>query len=224
MLNQLGLLQLGGAPVERAQKAQNHPVPVEQIFSLLPALFGQADLAVRLGGKVPALLQMPEHVDDLIDLGAQVQANVCGDLVVAAAAGMKPLAGIADELRQTGFNVEMNVFEFKLPEEFAGFNFIRDLGHAAADVGKILLTDDAALAEHLSVRKRAGNVGHRHAFVEAHGLGVSEHELGHGFGKAARPCLFFGMQGIVGMIMFGAHDEKKTDKAARDSFGSLRQH
>ena len=67
---------------------------------------------------------MAEHGDDLINFGAQVQADVSGDLVVAATAGVQALARIADQLCQTRFDIEVNVFEFKLPEELAGLDLI----------------------------------------------------------------------------------------------------
>ena len=141
-------------------------------------------------------LQMAEHGDDLINFGAQVQADVSGDLVVAATAGVQALARIADQLCQTRFDIEVNVFEFKLPEELAGLDLIGDLSHAASDIGQILFGNHAAGRKHLSVSKRPSDVGGRHALVKAHRLGISEHELGNGFGETTRPCFLLGMQRI----------------------------
>ena len=173
---------------------------------VVPEAYGLGDLHVRkarhervgfFGGVVHEhFLQVAEHGDDLIDLGAQVQTNVGGNLVVAAAAGVQTLARVADELRQARFDVEVNVLEFKLPEELTRLDLVGNLSHAASDVGQILFGNHAAGRKHLSVRKRSGDIGGRHALVKAHRLGVSEHELGNGFGKAARPGFLLGMQRI----------------------------
>ena len=182
---------------------------------VMPEGDGLGDLHVRkarhqgvgfLGGlSHEHLLQVAEHADDFVDLGAQVKADVGGNLVVAAAAGVQALARVADELREACFDVEVNVLEFELPKEFFGFDLVGDLGHAAADVGEVLLGDDAAGGEHLSVCKRAGDIGGGHALVKAHRLGISEHELGNGFGKAARPGFLLGMQGIGRVIVRVCH-------------------
>ena len=114
---------------------------------------------------------------------------------------MQALAGVADQLRKTRFDVKVHVFEFKLPLEFAGRDFVADLRHAAADVRQVLRRNDAALFKHRRVRERAVDVGHRHALIKAHGLRVSEHKLADGFGKTAGPRFLFGVQRVVGMIV-----------------------
>ena len=67
---------------------------------------------------------------------------------------------------------------------------------AASDIGQILFGNHAAGRKHLSVSKRPSDVGGRHALVKAHRLGISEHELGNGFGETTRPCFLLGMQRI----------------------------
>jgi hypothetical protein len=73
-----------------------------------------------------------------VDLAAQPQAHVGGHLVVAAAAGVQALAGVAHQLRQAGLDVEVHVFQLQLPLELAAFDLGGDLGHAALDVGQVL--------------------------------------------------------------------------------------
>ena len=70
---------------------------------------------------------MEKALDDFVDFAAQVETNVGRHLVVAAAARVQALAGVADQLRKTRFDVKVHVFEFKLPLEFAGRDFVADL-------------------------------------------------------------------------------------------------
>ena len=57
-----------------------------------------------------------------VDLVAQPQAHVGGDLVVARAAGVQALAGVAGELHQPGLDVEVHVLELDAPLEGAALD------------------------------------------------------------------------------------------------------
>lgn len=67
------------------------------------------------------------------NLVAQPQADVGGDLVVAAAAGMQALTRIADFVGQAAFDVHVDVFQIQRPFDFAGFDFCQNLGHTLSD-------------------------------------------------------------------------------------------
>jgi hypothetical protein len=62
---------------------------------------------------------------DQVDLVAQPQPHVGGDLVVARAAGVQPLAGVADQLGQAGLDVQVHVLQVELPVEAAGLDLRR---------------------------------------------------------------------------------------------------
>ncbi len=150
-------------------------------------------------------LQVLDAIDDFVDFAAQVEANVSCNLVVARTARMQALAGVADKRGETRFNVEMHVFEFKLPLERAGKDFFANLRHAAADVLQVLFGDHADLGQHGSVSERTFDVDERHALVEVNARGIAKNESIDGFGEAARPGLFLGMQGVVGVVLRLAH-------------------
>jgi hypothetical protein len=57
------------------------------------------------------LLELAEQGGDVVDRVTQIEANVGGHLVVARAAGMQALAGIADERGQAFLDVQVHVFE-----------------------------------------------------------------------------------------------------------------
>jgi len=78
-------------------------------------------------------LQTADERSDIVDRGADVQANVRRDLVVARARGVQPLSGIADEIRQSALDIEMHVFEIDRPLEGAAFDFLPDLSQSSLD-------------------------------------------------------------------------------------------
>ena len=91
--------------------------------------------------------QRLEQRDDGVDLVAQPQADVGRDLVVARAARVQALAGVADELRQPGLDVQVHVLEFELP----GTNSPRSISLAIApcpvgDGAPVLGAEDALAA------------------------------------------------------------------------------
>ena len=102
--HRLGDLQMG--------EAGHHGVGV---------LFGQIEQ-----GRLQALDQGQQFVDG----GAQPQAHVGGDLVVARAAGVQPLAGVADQGGEAFFDVQVDVFQVERPFELAGADFVQDLRQA----------------------------------------------------------------------------------------------
>ena len=103
---------------------------------------------------------------------------------------MQTFTGIAHQLSQSGFNVEMDVFEFELPFKFAGLDFFNNLLHAAFDIGQVLIVQNTALIHHRGVGDRAGDVGQSHTLVKIDACRVTENKIGNGFGKATRPGFF----------------------------------
>jgi len=113
---------------------------------------GHDHFHMLLGHLDQGALQLLQQRLQGVDLVAQPQAHVGGHLVVAAAAGVQALAGVAHELRQARFDVQVYVFELELPLEAPSFNLGRDAGHAALDGGPVGGADDALRRQHLGVR------------------------------------------------------------------------
>ena len=78
---------------------------------------GHDDVGIGVGGLDQRALQFGQQAADRADLVAQPQPHVGRDLVVARAAGVQPLAGVADQLRQPGLDIQVHVFEVELPLE-----------------------------------------------------------------------------------------------------------
>ncbi len=72
---------------------------------------------------VSAPRRLASSGDDVVDRGAHVQADVGGDLVVARAARVQALAGVAHQFGQALFDVQVHVFQVEQPFEAAGVDF-----------------------------------------------------------------------------------------------------
>ena len=131
--------------------------------------------------------------EDVVDRIAQVEADVGGHLVVARAAGVQALAGIADERGQALFDIEVHVFEVERPCELARLDFLGDDGHAALDVGQVGGGDDALLRQHPGVRQRAADILAPHALVEVDRSGVAFDEIGNRLGESSGPSVLCGV-------------------------------
>ena len=166
----------------------------------------------------------PSSARDRVDLVAQPQAHVGRDLVVARAAGVQALAGVADELRQARLDVQVHVLEVELPLELAGFDLLGDLRQAALDRGEVVGRDDALRGEHLGVRQAAVDVGAPQALVEADARGVALDQLAHRLGEQRRPGLGFLLELIRGHVVSwercacaALQRAHRTDRVARGS-------
>ena len=72
---------------------------------------------------------------------------------------MQALACIADALSQSDLDIHMNIFIFRIEYiQLSGFYFLQDLLEACYDLFCFVLLNDALLAQHGSVRDRAGDI------------------------------------------------------------------
>jgi hypothetical protein len=131
-----------------------------------------------------------------IDGVAQPQAHVGGHLVVAGAAGVQALAGVAHLFRQCPLDVEVDVLVVQVPGEAAGLEVGEDFPQAPADVGQILVGQNPHLVQHGGMGQGALDVEGRQAPVEGNGGGVAFHPLGNRFGKTPGPGGWLGGFGL----------------------------
>ncbi len=143
-------------------------------------------------------LQVDQQGGDQVDLVAQPEANVGRDLVVARAAGVQALAGVAGELDQARLDVEMDVLELDLPGELAALDLPADRRQAALDRGQVGGGDDVDVGEHRRVGEAAGDVGAPQPAIEGDARRVAFHELAHRLGKERRPSLGFFLELVSG--------------------------
>ncbi len=96
---------------------------------------------------------------------------------------MQALAGVADELGEPRFDVEVHVLELQAPDKAPAFDLRADLLHALLDGLQVGLAQHADAREHRGMRARGLDVGRRQAPVKADAGRVAQHEVGHGLGK-----------------------------------------
>lgn len=92
-----------------------------------------------------------------------------GGLVVSGARGMESFSGAADFFDEPAFDIEVDVFIFGFPWEFAVANFFEDVFESALDIGGVFGGYDAAGAEHLRVGDGGGGVEFGESFIEMDG-------------------------------------------------------
>jgi hypothetical protein len=76
-------------------------------------------VSFALGQAQQAFLQASDLGQDQVDLVTQPQADVGGDLVVAATASVQLLASDTDAVGQTRLDVHVHVFQVHTPVEFS---------------------------------------------------------------------------------------------------------
>ena len=134
-------------------------------------------------------MKLLEQAEDVVYRVAQIEADVRGHLVIARAAGMQTLAGVADQRGQALLDIQMNVFKVERPDKAPRFNLRCYQTHAALYFGQILGRNDCLFRQHPCVGERAANILPPHALVEIDRGGVAFDQIGHRFGETAGPSV-----------------------------------
>ena len=115
------------------------------------------------------LLQVQHHVDNLGDLLLDVQAEVHRHLVVAAAGGVEALARVADTPGAQGLDVHVDVLVLQGELHLVRLD-VRQNGLEAVDnLLRLVLLDDALLAQHGGVGDGARDILFVHPGVKGDG-------------------------------------------------------
>ena len=147
----------------------------------------QDGVGIFLGEVDQCQTQAFQQAEDVVDGGAHVQADIRRDLVIARAASVQALAGIAHQLGQTLFDIQVHIFQIQQPFELAAIDLGQDLRHPTLYGFVILLADDFLRGQHLCMRERALDIDMRESLIEKHGRGVAFHKIGHRLGEAGGP-------------------------------------
>ncbi len=174
------LLQALGIAAEHFHISQHVVAKAYRLRHLQMGKAGHDHVGMALCHCQQRLLQVYQQSADQVNFTAQPEPHIGGHLVVATAPGVQALAGIAYELGQTGFDVQVHVFQVKLPVKLPRLDFLADLRHAALDVGQVLGADDGLCGQHAGVCQRACDVGLPQAFVKKHARGVALDQIAHG--------------------------------------------
>jgi hypothetical protein len=144
---------------------------------------------VALGEIDELQLQRAHQQVDRVERIAQPQPNVGGHLVIARAAGVQALAGVAHQVGQPLLDVQMNVLEIDRPAKGSGIELRLDRLHTALDVGEVVGREHAYGRHHPCMRQRSADVDCSQPPIEGDRRGVLLGELVDRLAKAPRPGL-----------------------------------
>ncbi|MNN39819.1 hypothetical protein D3C81_1538710 [compost metagenome] len=142
---------------------------------------------VLLGPVQQDALQRLQLFDGAVAGVAHPQAEVRRHLIIAAARRVQTPRRLADQLRQAGLDVHVDVF-IGVAE---GEGPVPDLGlddvQSAQDGVRVALLDNALLGQHAAMRPRPGQVLRPQAFVDADGDVDGLHDVGGLGAEASAP-------------------------------------
>ena len=84
---------------------------VDRLRALEMGVAGNDDLAMALGEADERALHFAQACGEAVALGAQIEAEIERDLVIAAAGGVELGAGVADAAGELGLDVHVDVLE-----------------------------------------------------------------------------------------------------------------
>src|SRR5690348_12632642 len=101
---------------------------------------------------------------------------------------MQAFAGIPDQRGQTFLDIQMHIFQFSTPDEFATKYFPPYLIQASADCSKILRGYDSCRRKHSRMSKRTFNVVFRESAVKTYRRCVALYQFRNRFAESSGPC------------------------------------
>ena len=152
---------------------------------------------------VGAVGQRPHQVAQLrqraVDGVAHPEPEIGGDLVVAAARGVQPAAGVADARDQARLDVHMDVLQRRIEVEPPLFDVGADRRQSVANAALVIGGEDAHLRQHGGVGERALDVLPPEFLVEGDRYVDRLHHRRRPAREAATPLLV-GVLGVWGQI------------------------
>ena len=117
----------------------------------------------------------------------RIHAHVQSHLIVAAAASVQALAGLADAVGQKSFHKHVHILRAHVDGQRTGVVVVQNPPQPFHDALSVLARDDALLAQHGGMGDGAGHVAFQQALVKGNrGLKIVQKGAG-GFLKAPGP-------------------------------------
>jgi hypothetical protein len=128
-------------------------------------------------------LQLAQQDIDAIDGVADVELEVGGDLIVAAAAGVELAADVAEPRDERGLDVHVDVFQLGAEGEGAALEFGEDVVEGRRDLVAFAGGEQTDVGQHAGMGLRAADVDLGEAGVEADRFGERLDQLVGGGGE-----------------------------------------
>ena len=152
---------------------------------------------------------------------AQIQREVGGDLVVAAAPGVQAPGGVANFFAQPRFNVHVDVFERRVKTKRAALDFARNFAQPRDDARHVRRRHQPLRAEHPRVGDGAAQVVPRERAVEGDARAERFHARVGGGGEASAPRLLGCATGVHPATLTAARASCKLAGGGGDGVGSV---
>ncbi len=137
---------------------------------------GQDGVGLALGQIQQRLLETQDGGADGVDLVAQPEPHVGGDLIIARASGVQLLAGIADVRGEGRLHVHVDILQRNRPDELAGIDARAHRLQPADDGVALGRGQDTLTGQHGGMGDRTLNVVPIQTPIEVDGGGESLHE------------------------------------------------
>lgn len=148
---------------------------------------GEDHVGIGFAARDERPLQFFEQLIDLVDRIADVELEVGGDLVVAAASGVQLASDIAELLDQPALDVHVDVFEFVAERQFAPLDLAEDLIECRLNPVRLVVGQQADGGEHAGVRFGAADVDVCQPRVKADRFGKGFHQFVGRGGETSSP-------------------------------------
>ena len=113
-----------------------------------------------------SLLETAESLNEQINFIAQIQTQVKGDLIIAAASGVDSGTLCSENTDQGTLNVHVDIFKGDVIFEIPCIDSVADFQQFAADCFSSFLRNDSGMCQHFDVRSAAVDVMFVKSFVK----------------------------------------------------------
>ena len=105
------------------------------------------------------LFKLDCQIHDLAQFLLDIHAHVQRNLIVSRTGGVQTLAGRTDAVGQHDLHIHVDILVFRIKDvQIALLNFLEDFLQILDNLLRLVLLDDALLAQHGRVRDRTGDI------------------------------------------------------------------
>ena len=148
---------------------------------------GHQGVSLALGQVQQSALKAAQFRAGGVDLLAQIEAQICCNLVIARAAGMQFFSCFTDQRREPRLDVHMHVFQADRPVKISLLDILFDLLEAAENAVELGVAQYPHLFQHACMSAGTQDIVAVQALVKFNRCGKGFHEGVRGFGKAPAP-------------------------------------
>ena len=163
--------QSAAIPVELLAVGQPVLGGLDRLRSLQVGVGRQDHSGVGLAAGDERPLQLQQQAVDRVDAVSDVELEVGGNLVVAAAGGVQLAAHVTQSFDQRRLDVHVHIFQLGAEREFSACDLLEDPVEFGDDRVSLVSSQQANLGQHSRMRLRTADVNRGQAMVKADRFG-----------------------------------------------------